>query len=102
MKKIVIVIMAVIMMISMCACAATASVTSEVVEAVVTNASSTNLRVEYGGVHAVIRDSDLYEQYHNNLGAIIRMVLITRTYENGTVEQTLVFNENVHSGGGLK
>ena len=102
MKKIVVVIMAVIMMISMCACAATASVTSEVVEAVVTNASSTNLRVEYGGVHAVIRDSDLYEQYHNNLGAVIRMVLITRTYENGTIEQTLVFNENVHSGGGLK
>lgn len=102
MKKIVVMIMAVVMMISMCACAATASVTSEVVEAVVTNASSTNLKVEYGGVHAVIRDGDLYEQYHNNLGAVIRMVLITRTYENGTIEQTLVFNENVHSGGGLK
>lgn len=102
MKKIVVMIMAVVMMISMCACAATASVTSEVVEAVVTNASSTNLKVEYGGVHAVIRDSDLYEQYHNNLGAVIRMVLITRTYENGTIEQTLVFNENVYSGGGLK
>ena len=102
MKKIVVMIMAVVMMISMCACAATTSVTSEVVEAVVTNASSTNLRVEYGGVHAVIRDGDLYEQYHNNLGAVIRMVLITRTYENGTIEQTLVFNENVHSGGGLK
>lgn len=102
MKKIVVMIMAVVMMISMCACSATASVTSEVVEAVVTNASSTNLKVEYGGVHAVIRDGDLYEQYHNNLGAVIRMVLITRTYENGTIEQTLVFNENVHSGGGLK
>lgn len=102
MKKIVVMIMAVVMMISMCACAATTSVTSEVVEAVVTNASSTNLKVEYGRVHAVIRDGDLYEQYHNNLGAVIRMVLITRTYENGTVEQTLVFNENVHSGGGLK
>lgn len=102
MKKIVVMIMAVVMMISMCACAATTSVTSEVVEAVVTAASSTNLRVEYGGVHAIISDSDLYEQYHNNLGAVIRMVLITRTYENGTIEQTLVFNENVHSGGGLK
>lgn len=102
MKKIVVMIMAVVMMISMCACAATTSVTSEVVEAVVTDASSTNLRVEYGGVHAIISDNDLYEQYHNNLGAIIRMVLITRTYENGTIEQTLVFNENVHNGGGLK
>jgi ABC-type dipeptide/oligopeptide/nickel transport system permease component len=102
MKKIVVMIMVVVMMMLMCACATTTSVTSEVVEAVVTNASSTTLRVEYGGVHAVIRDGDLYKQYHNNLGAIIRMVLITRTYESGTVEQTLVFNENVHNGGGLK
>lgn len=102
MKKIVVMIMAVVMMVSMCACAATTSVTSEVVEAVVTDVTSTNLRVEYGGVHAIIRDNDLYEQYHNNLGAIIRMVLITRTYESGTIEQTLVFNENVHNGGGLK
>lgn len=102
MKKIIVFIMIAAMTLALCACAATTSVTSEVVEAVVTQATSTSLRVEYGGVHAIIRDTDLYEQYHNNLGAIIRMVLITRTYENGTIEQTLVFNENVHNGGGLK
>ena len=102
MKKMIVFIMIAAMMLALCACAATTSVTSEVVEAVVTDVTSTNLRVEYGGVHAIIRDNDLYEQYHNNLGAIIHMVLITRTYESGTIEQTLVFNENVHNGGGLK
>lgn len=102
MKKIIVFIMIAAMMLALCACATTTNVTSEVVEAVVTQATSTSLRVEYGGVHAIIRDTDLYEQYHNNLGAIIRMVLITRTFENGVIEQTLVFNESVHSGGGLK
>lgn len=102
MKKIVVMIMAVVMMVSMCACAATTSVTSEVVEAVVTDASSTTLRIEYGGVYTTIKDTDIYDQYHNNLGAIIRMVLITRTYESGVTEQSLVFNEKVHNGGGLK
>ena len=102
MKKMIVFIMIAATMLALCACATTTSVTSEVVEAVVTQATSTSLRVEYGGVHAIIRDTDLYEQYHNNLGAIIRMVLITRTFENGVIEQTLVFNENVHSGGGLK
>lgn len=102
MKKMIVFIMIAATMLALCACTATTSVTSEVVEAVVTQATSTSLRVEYGGVHAIIRDTDLYEQYHNNLGAIIRMVLITRTFENGVIEQTLVFNENVHSGGGLK
>ena len=102
MKKMIVFIMIAAMMLALCACTATTNVTSEVVEAVVTQATSTSLRVEYGGVHAIIRDTDLYEQYHNNLGAIIRMVLITRTFENGVIEQTLVFNETVHSGGGLK
>ena len=102
MKKMIIFIMIAAMMLALCACATTTNVTSEVVEAVVTQATSTSLRVEYGGVHAIIRDTDLYEQYHNNLGAIIRMVLITRTFENGVIEQTLVFNENVYNGGGLK
>lgn len=102
MKKMIVFIMIAAIMLALCACATTTNVTSEVVEAVVTQATSTSLRVEYGGVHAIIRDTDLYEQYHNNLGAIIRMVLITRTFENGVIEQTLVFNENVHSGGGLK
>lgn len=103
MKKMIVFIMIAAMMLALCvACTATTSVTSEVVEAVVTQATSTTLRVEYGGVHTVIRDTDIYEQYHNNLGAIIRMVLITRTFENGVIEQTLVFNENVYSGGGLK
>lgn len=102
MKKMIVFIMIAAMMLALCACAATTNVTSEVVEAVVTQATSTSLRVEYGGVHAIIRDTDLYEQYHNNLGAIIRMVLITRTFENGVIEQTLVFNENVYNGGGLK
>ena len=102
MKKMIVFIMIAAMMLALCACTATTNVTSEVVEAVVTQATSTSLRVEYGGVHAIIRDTDLYEQYHNNLGAIIRMVLITRTFENGVIEQTLVFNENVHNGGGLK
>lgn len=102
MKKMIVFIMIAAMMLALCACTATTNVTSEVVEAVVTQATSTSLRVEYGGVHAIIRDTDLYEQYHNNLGAIIRMVLITRTFENGVIEQTLVFNENVYNGGGLK
>lgn len=102
MKKIIVFIMIAAMMLALCACTTTTNVTSEVVEAVVTQATSTSLRVEYGGVHAIIRDTDLYEQYHNNLGAIIRMVLITRTFENGVIEQTLVFNENVYNGGGLK
>ena len=102
MKKMIVFIMIAAMMLALCACATTTNITSEVVEAVVTDASSTTLRVEYGGVHAIIRDTDIYEQYHNNLGAIIRMVLITRTFENGVIEQTLVFNENVYNGGGLK
>ena len=102
MKKMIVFIMIAAIILALCACATTTNVTSEVVEAVVTQATSTSLRAEYGGVHAIIRDTDLYEQYHNNLGAIIRMVLITRTFENGVVEQTLVFNENVYSGGGLK
>lgn len=102
MKKMIVFIMIAAMMLALCACATTTNVTSEVVEAVVTQATSTSLRVEYSGVHAIIRDTDLYEQYHNNLGAIIRMVLITRTFENGIIEQTLVFNENVYNGGGLK
>ena len=102
MKKMIVFIMIAAMILALCACATTTNVTSEVVEAVITQATSTSLRVEYGGVHAIIRDTDLYEQYHNNLGAIIRMVLITRTFENGVIEQTLVFNENVYNGGGLK
>lgn len=108
MKKIIAVIMIAAMMLSLCACGkgATSTITSEVVECVVTDAYSsrwgTYIVAECDGVSARFDGLDLYNQYNANIGSVIKAVLITRTYENGDIVKTLVFNQNVFEGGDIK
>lgn len=112
MKKIVAALLIAITIFSLCGCSIkenkTVSVTSEVVEAIVTRAYLSGrwcdkaVVVEYNDVKETLLEDILYDTYKENVGSVVRLVLITHTYEDGSIKQDLVYNKNVFNGGELK
>ena len=75
------------------------STMSEEVEAVITNAYmgpyGGRVYVEYDGISLHWEDNSLYETYKDHIGETVRCYLITRTFEDGKINRTLVYNENL-------
>ena len=108
MKKIISIILLVAIILSMCGCTPVVlvNVEREQINAIVTGVSENTrwgyhyVYVAYEGCEASWYDESqsLYAYFDNRLGGTIPCYLITYTYDNGTIKQELVYNEDLWKG----
>ena len=109
MKRIASIILFIGMLLSIltgCISATLVNTEREQVDAIVTKVS-VNPRWEYHYIHVAYgscvdswydESKSLYDYFENRLGETITCYLITYTYDNGTIKQELVFNEDLWKG----
>ena len=85
-----------------CTSATLVSTEREQVDAIVTKVSTRYhyIHVAYGSCVNTWYDesNSLYDYFKNRLGETITCYLITYTYDNGTIKQELVLNEDLWKG----
>lgn len=111
MKKIVALLLIIAMVLSLCACSQeekeVSNVTSEIVEAIITNArapyrGTRNITVAYEDVSSTWYGREYYDKFASDIGFHVRCILITYTYKDGSSKKELIYNEEIYNGGELK
>lgn len=102
MRRVVSILLVTVLLLSLTACRGKLQKTeTKVVEAVVTavwrSRSGTGITVEYGGARNDIQNSELYNEYKDNLGSTLTCYMIIRTYEHETTKY-LVWNADLNKG----
>lgn len=101
MKRIIVSILMMLMLV-LVGCTVVTLVKTEVVvvDAIVTKAEWSGygdsfIYVEYDGARNQWQSEDLYNKYKDHLGATIKCNLIIRTYDNGVISKTLVYDKSL-------
>lgn len=92
----------ILMMLILVGCTSVTLVKTEVVvvDAIVTKVEWSRygdsfIYVEYDGARNQWQSEDLYDRYKDHLGATIKCNLIIRTYDNGAISKTLVYDKSL-------
>ena len=92
----------ILMMLILVGCTSVTLVKTEVVvvDAIVTKVEWSRygdsfIYVEYDGARNQWQNEDLYDKYKDHLGATIKCNLIIRTYDNGAISKTLVYDKSL-------